>query len=146
MRYKYSLYSTKGYKSHWEVISGIAALFGLPNVSHGDDTLYGGAGNDTIFGGDGDDVLFGDEGNDSLIGGPGRDRFVIFANDATDTIADFVSGEDLIVLGGGLRFEQLSITQNVSSAVITLDTEELVIWEGVQAAALTEDDFITFAI
>ena len=33
-RMRHSLYSTKGYKSHWEVISGIAALFGLPNVSH----------------------------------------------------------------------------------------------------------------
>ena len=66
------------------------------------DTLIGRDGqNDTLNGGAGDDVLYGGTGNDTLTGGAGADKFV-FASalgpNNVDTIRDFVSGTDKIVL------------------------------------------------
>jgi len=63
----------------------------------------GGGGPDTLVGGDGDDTLNGGLGVDTLTGGPGSDEFwfdsaIKKKNANIDTIADFVSGEDTIVL------------------------------------------------
>ncbi|TVP60482.1 MAG: hypothetical protein EA343_17315 [Nodularia sp. (in: Bacteria)] len=71
----------------------------------GDDILYGGAGNDRLYGDAGNDHLYGGPGNNLLYGGPGNDRFYfgdnqefVSANLGVDTIADFVVGNDKIVL------------------------------------------------
>lgn len=66
----------------------------------GDDVLNGLAGDDTIDGRAGDDLLQGGPGADNLTGGPGADefRYVAGKNDGTDTISDFRSGVDRIVL------------------------------------------------
>ncbi|OUC14135.1 MAG: hypothetical protein B0A82_14065 [Alkalinema sp. CACIAM 70d] len=82
----------------------------------GDDILRGGDGNDMndvlvagteyggLYSGAGNDQLFGDAGNDFLSGGLGTDRFIFDINTAfnstigIDTIADFLSGTDKIVL------------------------------------------------
>lgn len=79
------------------------------NGRSGDDTIIGSAGADTIIGmygddvlsgGAGDDVLIGGKGSDTLTGGSGADTFVFEYRDPTrtDTITDFVSGEDRIDL------------------------------------------------
>jgi Ca2+-binding RTX toxin-like protein len=64
------------------------------------DILSGGAKADRLIGGAGDDTLIGDNGNDVLTGGAGVDTFVFnFAPNASnnkDTIADFLSGTDVI--------------------------------------------------
>jgi RHS repeat-associated protein len=89
----------------------------------GDDILRAGAGNDTgsvsignstssnwwferagLYGGNGNDILDGGLGDDYLEGGLGADRFIFDINIAfnstigVDTIADFVTGTDKIVL------------------------------------------------
>ena len=71
----------------------------------GDDILIGGGGNDRINGGPGDDELNGGPGNDTLIGGGGADSFIYETGRSfrkkdvgVDKIADFVVGEDTIVL------------------------------------------------
>jgi len=87
----------------------------------GDDMLHGGDGKDTIDGGDGDDEIRGGAGEDKLTGGDGADEFeFLMASDSRlsgyvtktgaemgagmgmDTIADFVSGTDVIVLSKDL--------------------------------------------
>ena len=72
-------------------------------------TLWGLAGNDVLRGGAGADHLYGGAGKDVLTGGAGADTFVfdVFETSANrDTITDFVSGSDKIVLSvsafGGL--------------------------------------------
>jgi len=61
--------------------------------------LFGGRGDDTLIGGAGADVLHGGDGNDVLYGGSGADQFVIDRpGSGTDVFADFVKGEDKIVL------------------------------------------------
>jgi Ca2+-binding RTX toxin-like protein len=87
--------------------SGIDYLLG----DVGTDSLYGDGDNDEIYGGVGDDLIFGGAGNDYLHGGAGSDRFNFSTNGSPlsgtatvatllgkDTIADFVSGTDKIVL------------------------------------------------
>ena len=59
----------------------------------GDDKLYGNAGNDSLMGGDGKDSLWGGKGNDMLWGGAGADMFTYLANNGTDYIMDYASGE-----------------------------------------------------
>lgn len=83
----------------------------------GDDSVFGGQNDDYVRGGEGEDQVFGDRGNDIihgdggvdvLTGGEGRDQFVIdlMLEDPTnnpnfvDTIQDFTSGEDEIVVFG----------------------------------------------
>ncbi|MGF1619233.1 MAG: M10 family metallopeptidase C-terminal domain-containing protein [Rhodomicrobiaceae bacterium] len=65
----------------------------------GDDILQGSRGSDTLLGGDGDDWLDGGPGKDVLEGGAGADSFYFAsAAEAGDTILDFTTGEDKIVL------------------------------------------------
>lgn len=73
----------------------------------GNDTLNGGEAADSIYGGDGNDSLDGSLGTDSLSGGAGADSFIFTTPpDApatagnTDSISDFSSGVDKIVLDG----------------------------------------------
>ena len=69
----------------------------------GDDMITGDAGDDTILGGLGDDMITGGTGGDLLTGGAGADDFIyVGALDSLstdpDTISDFVSGTDRIVV------------------------------------------------
>jgi Ca2+-binding RTX toxin-like protein len=72
----------------------------------GGDRLNGLAGDDTLDGREGGDILTGGDGNDVLTGGSGSDRFVfnVAPDEATnlDTIIDFQSGVDTIVLSAGV--------------------------------------------
>lgn len=64
----------------------------------GDDNLLGGLGNDWIMGQQGADALRGGAGQDRLQGGAGADQFVFRAHDGADTITDFVSGQDKVLI------------------------------------------------
>ena len=70
------------------------------------DVLMGGAGNDTLSGLAGNDTLIGGAGDDSLTGGSGSDLFVLdghsIALNGHDTIEDFVSGTDQIIVDTGI--------------------------------------------
>ncbi|ERT07040.1 hemolysin-type calcium-binding repeat family protein [Lyngbya aestuarii BL J] len=111
----------------------------------GDDTLDGGEGNDELTGGNGNDLLLGAEGNDTLTGEAGSDRFVLASGMGEDLITDFTDGEDIIVLDGGLTFDQLTLTQNNGSTLIQLNSELLATLDGVNIGLITANDFTTFA-
>jgi Ca2+-binding RTX toxin-like protein len=74
----------------------------------GDNVIEGLAGKDTLSGGKGNDTLIGGAGLDTLTGGAGADRFVFnLASDGKDSITDFATGTDKLVIsaagfGGGL--------------------------------------------
>lgn len=126
---------------------GLDVLFGnagedVISGGEGDDLIFGGKGNDTLFGNEGDDVLSGDLGNDFLFGGPGRDRFAVQANSGVDFVGDFKIGEDLLVLTGGLQFNQLSISQVGGNTVIRFNNQDVMILAGVTAANLSSASFV----
>ena len=80
--------------------------FGHPTVDPGNDRISGGGGNDEISGEEGDDWIDGGAGNDNLFGGENADSFVFTVAPGApnaDTINDFVSADDQIVLDGAVH-------------------------------------------
>lgn len=114
----------------------------------GNDWLQGGTGNDTLNGGNGRDVLEGGSGNDQLTGGAGRDAFVFNPNEGNDTVRDFTSGTDSIVLKGfsgttgqPATFADLTghITTTGGDSVIDLNGTTITVSN---VATLTQNDFV----
>jgi Ca2+-binding RTX toxin-like protein len=108
-----------------------------------DDTLYGGQGNDILVGGQGNDFLSGDLGDDTLVGEVGSDRFLLSTNFGMDTIDDFEVGQDLLVLGNGLTFSQLTIAQDSGATLIRFAQtgEILASITGVSASSISAENF-----
>jgi Ca2+-binding RTX toxin-like protein len=108
----------------------------------GNDSIRSGAGNDTLSGGAGNDTLVGGAGNDVLTGGDGVDRFVYDSSSGSsdiDTIKDFVTGTDKIVLSAKL-FSKFT-GSSVGSAITT---GNLVVGTGVSAVAKDKDDYLIY--
>ena len=122
--------------------AGSDAIFG----GSGSDLLSGGNGNDRILGGTGDDLIIGGAGNDLLLGEAGSDTFVLETGDGTDTISDFVVGQDLIgLVERDLTFGALDISQSGDSALVEVANtgEVLASLTDVNANELTADSFVT---
>ena len=112
----------------------------------GSGKLCDSEGDDTLNGPLGDDYLMGGVENDILSGGIGRDRFVLTAGSGQNLITYLTKGEDLLVLGGGPTFAQLSITQNANAAFIRIgqNGQLLGALNGVLASAIDLNDFTLF--
>jgi len=132
-----------------EVINGRAGDDSI-SAGGGNDTLVGGDGNDflngaadndTLVGDDGNDTLVGGNGNDVLTGGAGNDTFRFDANDGSDTITDFVSGEDLINIRavGVTDFNtEVTISDDGVDTTVTFGSTTVVLEDVV---GIDEDDF-----
>jgi len=109
----------------------------------GDDFLFGGQENDTLLGSDGGDVISGDFGEDILTGGSGGDRFILQGEKGKDTIMDFEDGEDILLLGGGLVYEDLRIDSLGDMAVISVASSDEILADliGVPVDILGAEDF-----
>ena len=105
----------------------------------GNDVMSGGLGNDRLIGGAGDDIIDGGRGNDRLTGGAGRDTFKLSAGDALDTITDF-SWQDRILLGSGLRLEDLSFSG--ADIILTRNSKVLATLIGVNTADIIRGQFV----
>ncbi|MEL7072109.1 MAG: hypothetical protein AAGN15_26185, partial [Cyanobacteria bacterium J06581_3] len=84
------------------------------------------------------DTLTGDD----FSGGQGADTFVLAVGEGTDTITDFIAGEDLIGLAGGLSFGQLAVSAEGNDAVIAAGDEILATVMKTSVDALTESAFV----
>ncbi|MEO1520617.1 MAG: lysophospholipase, partial [Cyanobacteria bacterium J06633_2] len=129
--------------------SGTDTLSNIDNLvgSFYDDTLVGNSSDNILNGGEGNDILRGGLGNDTLAGGLGNDTFVLETNSGTDIIFDFDSGIDILGLSGGLSFGDLTLTQgtgsDVDNTLIIANNQTIASLSGIQATALTSNDFIT---
>ena len=99
------------------------------------ERFFGMGGMDTLLGGAGDDYLSGGAGRDRLTGGSGADQFAFDAalnrNTNVDTITDFVSGQDQIVLDSTVfsRFSAgADITDHLSATGRALDSDDYLIY------------------
>lgn len=106
----------------------------------GNDTLRGGKGRDTLSGEQGDDTLIGGAGENTLTGGNGADVFAFKGQPGTNTITDFVDGEDIIQIDG-VAFDDIDITQN--DANVRIEAEQLIIiLENANAQNIAREDFM----
>ena len=107
------------------------------------ETLIGGDLPDHIYGYQGNDTLSGEGGDDVLYGGEGNDLFMLKLGQGTDTIVDFVDGEDFLKLPKGVNFKQLKIAQNGSDVDISMaETQEiLATLRGVERNTIDQNDF-----
>lgn len=115
------------------------------NGGNNNDTLVGGQNDDQLSGGNNDDLLIGGLGNDTLSGGAGSDRFVLATGQGSDTITDFESNSDRLVLTDDLVFQDLNITQSGNNTVIAVgETEEvLATLSGVPLSEVSLADFVS---
>ncbi|NBS96449.1 MAG: tandem-95 repeat protein, partial [Betaproteobacteria bacterium] len=117
-------------------------VINTPNIrgTSGADSITAGLGNDSIRGGVGNDTLVGGAGNDLLTGQVGADRFVfdtILGTSNIDTITDFVTGTDKIVLSAKIFSK---FTGSIAGSAIT--TDNLVVGAG--ATAQDKDDYLIY--
>ena len=123
------------------MFSGAYGHSGIGNASAnriignaGNDILKGKAGADQLAGGAGDDLLVGGVGNDFLRGGAGADAFIFDTRAAArsniDTVADFVSGLDRLVLDQSV-FSAFSDVGKIGSAAF---------WAGAGVSAAHDAD------
>jgi len=104
-----------------------------------DITMISSEGADTLTGGGGNDVFQAHNGNDTLRGNGGADYFRFLSkNHGTDTIADFTSGTDKIVLNSSAHFSGLETTGTPA-----VDSGELRAAAGATTAA-DADDFLIY--
>ncbi|MEO1341500.1 MAG: hypothetical protein AAFV28_10260, partial [Cyanobacteria bacterium J06635_13] len=91
------------------------------------------------------DKLFGGKDNDVLFGGSGSDIFVLESVMGKDLIVDFQDGTDFLALGSSLSFDDLSITDSKSGALIkdTANNSTIAFVRHVEAMDITADDFTT---
>lgn len=96
-----------GLGGHDQLSGGLGndRLFG----GDGNDVLFGGLGHDVLDGGAGNDILFGGLGNDTLSGGAGADTFHFGRLDGSDTITDFETARDALVLDDGIRLAHVRV-------------------------------------
>ena len=93
----------------------------------GDDTLSagppnslldGGTGNDTLNGGAGNDLLAGGAGNDTIATGGGHNVIAHNAGGGADTISSDAGASNTVSLGGGARYEDLSLSKDGNDLVL----------------------------
>ena len=115
-------------------ISGDPVNVYVGGTEDADQTIVGTSDDDYIMGGNGNDTLSGGEGADTLTGNAGSDVFVLddTAFTGTDTITDYVIGEDFVDLsalleGTGANAANLGdyvkLTAGASETQLSLDQD-----------------------
>ncbi|WP_158070073.1 DUF4214 domain-containing protein [Motiliproteus sp. MSK22-1] len=100
-------------------------------------SFFGDGGDDVITGGNGDNWINGGEGNDLLTGGDGKDNFyfgsdLIEGADNIDTITDFTSNEDqLILFDVAEDFSELVINSYENQTIIEYGSNNQIVLTGV---------------
>ncbi len=124
-------------------------------ASPGNNRLYSGSGNDTFILGQGD-VVFGEAGSDKffakssgrnvLTGGSGADQFWIASGEIPEqanSITDFTVGEDVIgIAGSGGSFSNLTFTQQNQDLLVSFNSSNLAVLQGIQASSLNANSFV----
>ncbi|MBZ0092859.1 MAG: hypothetical protein K8F27_11665, partial [Sulfuricellaceae bacterium] len=93
-------------------------------VTVGNNLLNGGLGTDVLNGGIGNDLLIGGSGNDILATGGGADIIAFNRGDGLDTVASSGEADDVISLGGGIAYADLSFSQSGNNLVLNTGSGE----------------------
>lgn len=123
---------------------GVDWVFG----DEGADTLTGGDGDDLLFGGAGDDRLTGGAGSDYLKGNSGADTFIFGSGESGfDTISDFDSLEDSLLLDAGLVSSTVGTIDALIAGAYAMDTgvvltlgDQQIFLDGISLSKLSDVD------
>ena len=74
--------------------------------------LAGDSGNDSLAGGQGSDFIAGGAGDDTIDTGAGANVIAFNAGDGTDTVRSAAGAANTLSLGGGIGYENLSLSRN----------------------------------
>ena len=105
--------------------------------------IVGKGGDDLLSGAGGGDRLFGGKGSDTLKGGVGQDFFALEAGSGRDLVQDFRDRQDKLGLTAGLKFKQLSITQQNRNTLISIGKDQLALLTNVRSNLITKADFMS---
>ncbi|MTH96818.1 M10 family metallopeptidase [Roseibium sp. RKSG952] len=126
-----------------ESISSVRGVDGNLMIARGTEI-------ENAIGGRGDDYLVANDQDNVLTGGSGADVFYFFTNESpsanTDTITDFQTGTDIIVLDDGqsgvsINFDLLDIISLGSDTSINFGDDEIIL-ENVSASTVDANDFM----
>jgi glycerophosphoryl diester phosphodiesterase len=113
-------------------------------LGNGKNVVFAGSGNDVIISGSGDDRIYANggnniisagAGNNTVYSGPGADRLILNANGHTEVIG--FDQSDRIVLGGGLKFTDLTLTQVGADTVLSIGTNPIATLKWTQSSSVT---------
>jgi len=113
---------------------GVDMLQGSSGNDHLSDTsgnslLDGGSGNDTLIDGSGSSMLVGGKGRDHLYLGGGYDVIAFNRGDGRDVVSSGRGGTSTLSLGGGIRYEDLSLRRSGNDLVLDVGGHDRVTLE-----------------
>ena len=95
----------------------------------GNNVFSGGAGDDAATGGAGNDLFIGGTGNDTLVTGAGSNLIAYNAGDGTDTVYSEAGSGNVLSLGGGLAYSDLSLSRNDNDLILGTGGDDKVIFK-----------------
>jgi len=90
----------------------------LLSDTSGNSLLDGGSGNDTLIDGSGSSMLVGGKGRDHLYIGGWYDVIAFNRGDGSDVVSSGKGGTSTLSLGGGIRYEDLSLRRSGSDLIL----------------------------
>ena len=89
----------------------------------------GGSGNDTLTEGSGNSMLVGGKGNDHLYLGGGYDIIAFNRGDGRDVVSSGKGGSVTLSLGGGIRYQDLSLLRSGNDLILETGSNERITFE-----------------
>ncbi|HXX12390.1 MAG TPA: hypothetical protein VEK05_12820 [Burkholderiales bacterium] len=95
----------------------------------GNSLLDGGAGNDVLIDGSGNSLLVGGKGRDHLYLGGGYDVIAFNRGDGRDVVSSGRGSTSTLSLGGGIRYEDLSLRRSGNDLILDVGGHERITLE-----------------
>lgn len=93
----------------------------------GNNLFYAGRGNDKAIGGSGNELFIGGKGNDTIVTGQGADIIAFNRGDGRDTITGGTNADNTLSLGGGIRYQDLYLSQQGNNLVLETGNQDRIV-------------------
>ena len=110
-----------------DILQGGSGKDKLSDTS-GNSLLDGGRDNDSLTSGSNNSFMIGGKGNDGLVLGGGYDIIAFNKGDGRDTVSS-KDGEATLSLGGGIRYQDLSLRQSGKDLVLDIGSSDRITFE-----------------